>query len=225
MKTDEWSRESDEADPDIGLGPRPRRLEHPTVLEVTFAKQVARSFEVFGDALGVGLRDYMEGTDELPGIPPLPRWAGNDAHRSNLLLVDGRVEERLGLAEMCRLAGIAFHHREEDIIPRDPRNVRHGARWICFESGSADPFRRIVDWRDGLPPRKVAEVHAEEGIAWFVKNHTSVFDAHTCLTGSIHRLNTGLVCCLGIWGNCPELGLAPIDCHLRDHRIARRRVF
>lgn len=155
--------------------------------------------------LGGTFKKYLNGTDNLEAIPTLPNWPSvylTDFDRE--VLVDGRVIDRIGLTEACRLAGLAYVRGDDALVPYEPACAETGVRWMRAQSGRKNRNRKVVDCRETFEKYEVG-MAADEGLFTYVDD-ARVIDGHVMdLPGSVPRGNREDVAYLGVIGGKPKL--------------------
>lgn len=168
--------------------------------------KVRRVWEVYGKPVfGVSFEKYLNGTDKLEAIPMLPAWP--DPWQTNFdrdVLVDGRVVERIGLKEACKLGGLAYNGENDTLIAHDPAVAMSGLRWMRGQDGHKNRNRRPSDCRTSFADFEVGMDYVE-GVFTYVDDPGVIKGHYMDLPGSVPRDNRGDVACLGHWYGGPRL--------------------
>lgn len=163
--------------------------------------------QVFGGTF----EKYLNGTDALEAIPLPPSWSSAYlAIFDREVLVDGRVLERIGLTETCKLAGLAYYGKDDALEAFEPTRAKTGVRWMRAQDGRKNRNRKPVDCRKTFEKYEVG-MAADEGVFTYVDD-TKVIEGHYLdLPGSVHRENRGICAYLGVIGGKPRLSWGWVD--------------
>ncbi len=153
--------------------------------------------------LGVTFNEYLEGNDSTQSIPNPPLAGGDRLERQ--IFVDGRLIERVGLNEVCRLLKIVHQGSDDRYIASNPDLVESGVRWMQYNDGRQNRGRAPVDYRRNCPAGG-AWLDVYEGIFAYLDNPRAFSDHSIYLLGSLRREHTEIVGWIGnIFGYQPKL--------------------
>jgi hypothetical protein len=153
---------------------------------------------------GVSFEQYLNGTDNLEAIPALPDWpASHVTVFDRDVLVDGRVIERVGLRETCRLVGVLYNGRNDTFVAYDQARAKTGVRWMHAQTGRKNRNRAPADCRKSFVDVEVG-MDVNEGVFAYVDDPFVVNDHHMDLPGSVHHIGQGTPY-IGDFDDGPEL--------------------
>lgn len=152
-------------------------------------------WETFGKKVfGVPFEKYLNGTDALEAIRPLPTWP--DAWQTSFdrdVLVDGRVIDRIGFKGTCRLAGLVCYDENDTLVPYDPAVTASGVRWMRAQAGHKNRNRRPSDCRKSFADFEAGMDHVE-GVFAYVNDPGVISGHYMDLVGSALRVRCGDYC-------------------------------
>lgn len=148
---------------------------------------------------------YLNGTDALEAIPLPPSWPSAYLTRFDReVLVDGRVLERIGLTETCKLAGLVYCRKDDAFETFEPTRAKTGVRWMRAQDGRKNRSRMPVDCRKTFEKYEVG-MAADEGVFTYVDDVNVIEGHYLDLPGSVLREDRGSCACLGAFVGGPEL--------------------
>lgn len=178
-----------------------------SVADITRVVQAGVIWQKLGQQVfGVSLPEYLYGTDAMEPIPSLPDWPetwGDSFDRD--VLVDGRIVEKIGLSELCRLVGLTYNGDDKTSVSFDKKQQRTGIRWMRCQAGHKNHNRKPMDCRTSFQRFEVG-MDAGEGLAVYVQDPAVINDHILDLPGSVRAGDRDSCACLGYWSDSPELG-------------------
>lgn len=173
--------------------------------------QARRLYEVhkFGDILGcTSFAQYLdaEGRDSFEPVPQIPAFPHEHVRLfgvQNIWLIDGRVAEKVGIKEYCKLIGLAYHGESDTLEAYDPKRAKSGIRWMLGQDGIRNRNRKANDCRNGFQPFEVGMDWVEGG-GVYALDPTVIEDHYLDLPGSVPYWDRGFVACLGRFSGKPE---------------------
>lgn len=199
------------------------RFQFESVLSEAYQAKVHAVWERIGQRVfGVTFNQYLNGTDGLEAIPMLPSWpSAYGTTFDRVVLVDGRVIEKIGLAETCLLAELVCRERNGTFVAYKPEHAKMGVRWEYAQAGHKNRGREVADCRMAFKEYEVG-MAADEGIFTYLDNPT-VIERHCLdLTGSVHREDDSIYACLGVFDGRRELRRAYEGMASRSYGTATR---
>ena len=161
----------------------------------------------FGQVLGLKHFDaYLKGTDAVQGIMETPAWPQDfPDYLNHNVLVDGRVLEKVGMKELCRLCDITYGGEDSTFVPHDPVRAKTGLRWMRSQDGHRN--RNIIPNRCRTERFAANEVglDALEGISLYLQDKGVLTNHVMDLPGSVRADGRGDCAYLVLWGGGPEL--------------------
>lgn len=173
---------------------------------------------------GGTFEQYLGGTDILEAVPPLPSWSSACLGLFDRdVFVDGRIVDRVGLAETCKLAGLLYTGVDSTLVAYEEARAKTGARWMRGQAGRKNRNRSPVDCRASFVEGEVG-MDAPEGIFTFVDDPLAIKGHIMDLPNSVHRGNRDDCAYLGVIGGKPELDWRWDDDALPGYGSASRGV-
>ena len=201
------------ADGSVGYDEAQAIIERPkpsVSMESVRTTQARRLYDIgFGGVLGCSTFEvYLdaEGKDSLEPVPQIPLWPASHTRLfgQNIWLVDGRVVEKVGLKEYCRLAGLVYSGEDDTFVAHDPNRAKSGIRWMLGQDGFRNRDRKPVDCRSTHLPFEVG-MDVIEGVSVYIHDSTVIEGHYLDLPGSVPREDPGCVGCLGVFDGGPGL--------------------
>lgn len=183
--------------------------------------QARRLYELrFGEVLGcTSFEDYLDGTDVVEAVPQIPNFPEMQVRlfgREGVYLIDGRVVEKVGLAEYCKLLGLVYTGNDDTFESHDPKRAKTGVRWMLGQDGFRNRGRKPNDCRELFQPFEVG-MDVVEGASVYALNPKAIEGHYLDLPGSVHREDRGFCAFLGVFDGEPGLhwswdGYSPPEC-------------
>jgi hypothetical protein len=178
-------------------------IEHrlmPTNEAVRIA-QAKRLYELgFGKALG-----YASFGAYLKSVPPIPNWSAQQLRifgAGNVWLVDGRVVEKVGLSQYCKIAGVFPGCQLGAFVPYKIHEHKTGIRWMIGQDGYRNWCRSAKEWREWTVGPEVG-MDVAEGVAVFIQDQDVIFKHTLILSGSASLESPLLTAFLGYVAGSP----------------------
>lgn len=187
-----------------------------SVAEITRVMQAGTIWRKLGQQVfGVSLSEYLYGTDALDPIPSLPDWPKTWGEIfDHDTLVDGRIIEKIGMSELCRLLGLAFDGDDKTFVAFVKKQAQTGIRWMRHQNGHKNYNRTLSACRETFESFEVG-MDAGEAIAVYVQDPVVINGHFIDVLGSVRADDRGRCAVLGRWGDSPGLGWSFNDCAFR----------
>ncbi len=154
-----------------------------------------------GPVFGISFEEYLNGTDSLEPVHAVPVWPEAWAGVFDRdVLVDGRIVDKVGLDEACRLVGI--HCDSEKLsVPRVAALAEKGVRWMRGQDGRRNCGRPAHEGCDSFKSFEVG-MDAIEAVFAYTDDTGVVSGHYPILVGSKATALLGMLDIDDLYGHC-----------------------